>query len=270
MWKLVAAEWLKVRRRPAFIVLFLCIGGAGLFVAPMLTIMAARGKFLQEARMVLAFPQSLLMSAELISNLSLLPLVIFTATLAGSEYTGDTWKMLILRRADRYPFFLAKLIMVVFVAVALPLIAVAVWTTAGAVGASAIGLEQEALQAAPIEKALTRLAAQGVLWIFMLSASFLGAFAGRSVVGGILGGLLLLPMLQIFAFLGEEVERWLPEVHYVHISSHILGDASRLGHAQRILGADFSLTGSIVVYGLYALTFLVTAMIVFERRDLAG
>lgn len=270
MRKLVAAEWLKVRRRPAFIVLFLCIGGAGLFIVPLLTILALRGKFVDEARMALAFPGSLKMVSELIGHLSLLPLVIFTATLAGSEYTGDTWKMLILRRADRYPFFLAKLIVVATVAVVVPLISVALWTAAGAVGASVVGLEQGPLQGLPIENALTSLAAQAVLWIFTLSATLFGAFVGRSVVGGILGGLLLLPMLQIFALLGEDVARWLPEPHYVHISSQILGDSRGIADVQRVLGADFSLTASIAVFGLYAFTLLVTAMIVFERRDLAG
>ena len=250
--------------------MFLCIGGAGLFVVPLLTLMAAQGKFVQESRMALVFPDSLMMATELIGSLSLLPLVIFAATLVGSEFTGDTWKMVILRRANRFPFFLAKLIIIALVAVIVPLIAVTLWTLVGAIGASVAGLEQGPWQLMPVQQSLIKLSANAVLWTLVVSASLFGAFAGRSVVGGILGGLLLPPILQIFGLLGEEVKRWLPEVHYVHISSRILEDPSRLAHAQKVLGADFPLTGSIAVYGLYALVFLVTAMIVFERRDLAG
>lgn len=270
MGKLVAAEWLKVRRRPAFIVLFLCMGGAGLFVVPIFTILALRGTFVQEAGMALAFPHSLLTSSRLIGNISLLPLVIFTATLAGSEFTGDTWKMLIFRRASRYPFFLAKLVVIAIVAVVVPIFSVALWTSVGALGASIAGLEQAPLEALPIRQALISLSADAVMWIFIVAASLFGAFVGRSVVGGILAGLLLLPLIQILGLMGEEVARWLPEIHHVHISSHILGDPSRVAEAQKVLGGDFPLAGSIAVYGLYVLTLLVTAMIVFERRDLAG
>jgi hypothetical protein len=268
--KLMAAEWLKVRRRPAFIILFLCIGGAGLFVVPILTLLAVRGSYLDEARMGLVFPESLAMSAALIGNVSLIPLIIFSATLAGAEYTGDTWKTLIPRRARRYPFFLAKLFVILITAVVVPLIAVALWTSAGFIGASVAGLPQGALTVPPVEHALRSLAAQGVLWMFMIPASLFGAFVGRSIVGGVLSGLLLLPAVQIFGFLGDSVQRWLPEIHAGHISGAIRGDPGAIAHARDILGGEWPLTGSIAVYGAYVLLLLAIAAITFERRDLAG
>jgi len=138
-----------------------------------------------EAGLVLSFdyPLGLLFGPQLLNQLGTLMLVVFGASLIGTEYRFDTWKNLLTRRAGRVPFIVSKWITLV-IAVVLGVVAVALWgqmlgtLVAGAGSASTTS----------VGDVLAQVAVYGLGWLVAGTIGMLGAVLGRTTVAGIILG----------------------------------------------------------------------------------
>ncbi len=101
MFSLLQADLLKTRKRAmGWVMLVLMVFFIGLVM-----ILSA---LTSPATITYAFPYGLLAEGQTINSLGALMMVIFGATLVGSEYGYDTWKSLLTRYHGRVAFMLSK------------------------------------------------------------------------------------------------------------------------------------------------------------------
>jgi ABC-2 type transport system permease protein len=219
--RLVAAEWLKLTRRPLtriLLALFLALLVLQLAVYATVVAMHARGLTqlgpgfgraeLAEYRLRATFPGLLGAVFAHLNGLGGIFAVIFAGAAMGSEFDWGTLRTQLARTPDRVAFLVAKLTTIMLVLAAGAVATLAVGLVAGAAIGAATGgpMLPDVATLAGIPFAVVR--ALFVLLPYVLVAVCFATFR-RSLLFGVAGGLIYLVgeagigALSVFALLGE-------------------------------------------------------------------
>lgn len=266
---LMGAEWLKASKRPMHRLLLLLVGATGLAYCLFMAMRAGAEPAAREsARDVLTWPYILNPALDVLQFFGRLAAIILAASIVGSEYGHDTWKMLLPRRPGRGVFLGAKLA-VILGALALGVVVVsASYAVPGVVSSKALGL----VPTTPgrLDVMAWRYVCLGLDLTFFATATLLAAVLTRSAFGGILLGM----ALMIFLGLVSDAEPWLvralPTAHLMNLQAHLTENARLLALTQKSFAGEMSVSASLAVWALYVCGFLGAALGLFRRRDMAG
>jgi ABC-type transport system involved in multi-copper enzyme maturation permease subunit len=204
-----------------------------------------------------AFPNGLLVGAQLLTQLGGLMMIVFGATLAGSEYGFDTWKNLLTRRPNRAAFILSKWV-VLAVALLIGSVALPLWSQA--LGLAFGGwLPAVAAPEAPLGLVVLQVVLGALAPLVAGTIGIFGAVLGRSSVGGIVVGIAWMIVDAIVA-------QFLPAG--LKLISFSVANAS-LGANLAGAEAPFGLVASLLVVVAYVAVPLIGAMELFRARDMA-
>lgn len=206
------------------------------------------------------YPMGLLVGPSILNQFGPLLMIVFGASLVGTEYRFDTWKNLLTRRAQRVPFIISKW-MTLLLAVVLGVAAVAVWSqTLGAVLGTG-----SSFGAMSLSSVLAQVGVYGLSWLVAGTIGMLGAVLGRTTVAGIILGVVWLigegiaaPLLQL-----SERVAWIAKGLYTSASASLLSHASGAP-------AQLGVLHSSIVTAAYLIIPLAIAAYVFHKRDMAG
>jgi ABC-type transport system involved in multi-copper enzyme maturation permease subunit len=206
------------------------------------------------------YPQGLLVGPSRLSQFGPLLLIVFGASLIGTEYRFDTWKNLLTRRAGRVPFILSKWV-TLLLAVVLGVVVVSVWSQA----LGALLGTQSSADTISLGSVLAQIGVYGLSWLVAGTIGMLGAVLGRTTVAGIILGMVWLIGEGIAAPLVQLSERvaWIGDGLFTNASASLLAHASD-GVAQ------FSLLHSGIVAAAYLIIPMVISAYVFHKRDMVG
>ena len=257
MTSLLRADLLKTGKRPmGWSMLAISLALVGL-------VMVLFARFAPpEAGLVISFdyPLGLLFGPQLLDQLGTLMLVIFGASLIGTEYRFDTWKNLLTRRATRVPFIVSKWITLV-IAVVLGVVAVALWSQ---VLGALLGTGSDG-GAMSLSSVLAQVGVYGLGWLVAGTIGMLGAVVGRTTVAGIILGVVWLIGEGIAASLVQLSERvaWIGDGLFTNASTNLLAYAGNTP-------AEWSMLHSGIVAAAYLIIPLALAAYMFHKRDMAG
>ncbi len=289
MLNLIAAEWLKLVKRPlslvlliVFLVLLLVqIAGQAIFVG--LLIHAAEGSNLAiqagEYRHRSVLPGVIGSAFGHVNGLGGIFAIILTAAAMGSEYSWGTLRTQLVRNPGRTSFILAKLLAILGILAVAMIVSIGVAILAGVIagfflpGTGDIGL---ALIAVP----MAALRALIVLLPYVLLTLWL-TIAGRSLLIGVAGGLVYLVFeggfgaLAIFAQL-DGVWRVIYNLTIgQNINTLVVQNSHDFGLRPEIISpraveALPPIWQALVVVFVYSSAFLAMAIAVFRRHDVGG
>ena len=251
MMSLLRSDLLKTRKRAAGWAM-LAIGAALIALGLVITIFAPADGDLPS----FAFPGGLLFGAQVIGQLGSLMMVVFGATLVGSEYGFDTWKNMLTRRPGRVAFILSKWITLAL-GLLIATIALPLW--AQALGAALGGLLPASTSVAPpLGTALLQVALSALAPLAAGTIGVLGAVIGRSSVGGIVAGIAWLIVDAVLAsILPGGLKLLSLNVALSSFGMNLVGEA-----------APFGLLPSLLVVAAYLVAPLALAAYLFRARDM--
>ncbi|XXF75096.1 ABC transporter permease [Myxococcaceae bacterium GXIMD 01537] len=266
---LLGAEWLKASKRPMHRLLLALVGATGLAFCLFMALRAAAEPAAREsARNLLPWPFILDSAVEALRVFGRLAAIILAASIVGSEYGHDTWKMLLPRRPGRGVFLGAKLA-VTLGALALGVAVVtASYVIPGVVSSKLLGL----VPTAPGRLDLTggRYLSLFLEVAFYASATLLTTVITRSSFGGILLGMAVMIFLGVTGDAEPWLARALPSAHLLNLQARLTEDTRMLALSQRSLGGEVSTGTSVAVWAIYVSAFVGTSLALFKHRDLAG
>jgi ABC-2 type transport system permease protein len=203
------------------------------------------------------YPSGLLVGAQVLTQLGGLMMIVFGATLIGSEYGFDTWKNVLTRRPGRAAFIVSKWVVMALAlligAVLLPLWAQVLGSAFGGM------LPASAAPAAPLNIVLIQLGLSVLAPLAAGTVGVLGAVLGRSSVSGIVAGIVWMIVDAVLA-------QFLPES--LKLISFAVASAS-LGANLTAGAAPFSLLASAIAVVAYVIVPLAAAAYLFRSRDMA-
>ncbi|MBK9712601.1 MAG: ABC transporter permease [Kouleothrix sp.] len=204
-----------------------------------------------------AYPSGLLMGAQVLTQLGGLMMIVFGATLVGSEYGFDTWKNLLTRRPGRAAFILSKWI-VLALALLIATVVLPAW-------AQALGflfgdvLPPAAAVDLPLGAVLMQVGLSAVMPLVAGTLGVMGAVIGRSSVSGIIAGIV---WMIVDVVLAQLLPGGLKLVSF-NVAMSMLG-ANLAGQT-----APVGLLPSLLVALAYVIVPLGVAAYLFQRRDMA-
>ena len=293
MLNLIRAEWLKLTKRPltwVLLAIFLALlipQVVSLFMLVHLAQLlglgdggAVRGVQIEEYAHWIVFPGLFGSVFAHINSLGGVFAVILAAGAMGSEYGWGTLRTQLARDPDRVRYLIAKLLTLLgLLAVAMVLDLV----LGSALGAALGLLVGEVGAPAASDLAALPLAILRALYVLLpyvlLTLSF--AIIGRSVLVGLAGGLLYLVFeagfgtLAVLQVLGGVWQTIYNLTIQRNINSLTVLNLRAFGlHPERLTSPDLFQTPSslqaTLVIALYSAGFLVTALYLLRRRDVAG
>lgn len=221
---------------------------------------------------VLPFPNCLTMVAQIAAMVGPLVAPVFLAHSIGSEYSGDTWKMILPRHGSRLAFLITKLGIAVVGMILVLLVMTVVGSSIGWLGSTLIGLTP-----APDETVVQvgdyALGIAVTVFPMLLygSVALLVAIATRSALGGALVSFF---GLQTIALLSPLYGRLAMVMPYPHVPNIIerwsFRDVETLNRVTQELGMPTSPLVSMGIVLAYCTAAVVGAGWVFVRRDMAG
>lgn len=273
MMNLWRAEWLKTYRRPAnwgilgisllvLIIVYAIIIGMALYEGQNSLTYA-------EVRRQLAFPSGMGAAMQVLSALGSLLSIVFVANIIGSEYTRDTWKMILPRRGNRLVFLSTKLLMGLFcmallIVTMLVLGQVLAWVGVALLGGEFGGAGSLAEQLKGVVSTLMDMVFYGVL-------TLVAAVATRSTIGGIVVGFVSSQILGVAAFLSTVAAKILPVAHLQNISAQWVFKQPEMNmQINQMFGGPISPMVSLAVVLGYIAVFIAVSIWMFKSRDMAG
>lgn len=269
---LLRAEWLKATRQgmSRVVAALLLVFSALIPLALVLTVLGKGPQTsLQKSYDQLAFPQNILTSLGVISNIGFLIVAVLISAVVGSEYGLDTWKNLLIRKPGRARFILAKLAVTwpLLIAAFLTMLAVAqglalVGQALVAPTATSLGLTTNSLTA---DQFLAAFNPQAVYLLidFAITASLAIFFTvlGRSSVAGVL--------ITLVWTIGDGVStRLLPDALSQFSFQKNLN--SLTSNMQKSGSGPIETWQSLLLLAVYFAIPLVAGLVIFQRRDMAG
>jgi ABC-type transport system involved in multi-copper enzyme maturation permease subunit len=257
MTSLLRADLLKTGKRPmGWSMLGSSLALLTLFMVVVAYVVPADGPVPINFR----YPQGLLVGPSILNQFGPLLMIVFGASLIGTEYRFDTWKNLLTRRAGRVPFIVSKWI-TLLIAVVLGIVVVSVWSQ----GLGALLGAESSTNTMSLNSVLAQIGVYGLSWLVAGTIGMLGAVLGRTTVAGIILGVVWLIGEGIAAPLVQLSERvaWIGDGLFTNASASLLSYASDAP-------ARFSLLHSGIVAVAYLIIPMVIAAYVFGKRDMAG
>lgn len=288
---LIAAEWLKLTRRPLIWVLLAIFLGllllqfATQFVFASLVSRGGDGRAVSaqvaEYQRRTALPGVIGMALGHVNGLGGIFAVILAAGALGSEYSWGTLRTMLARRPERSAFLLAKLAAIMLLLLAATLLTVAIALPLGWLGGAIMpGGDAGSLGTALLALPVAVLRALFVLLPYVLM-TLCFTIAGRSLLAGAAGGLVYLVLeggLGGLALIAELGEGW-QAAYNLTIGQNINTLAIQNSH-------DFGLRPELItpvdlatlpppwqatlVVLVYSLSFLGSALLLLRRRDVGG
>lgn len=271
---LVLAEWLKIRKRwvnRSLVLISLAIV-VGTYVVFMIMMSSDPVKYGAMVTGSITMSNSFSAAGKLFSAVGVLFAIVFMATNVGSEYTSDTWKMILPRYGNRLSFLATKIVggmigmVVMFIVVTVVSIAFA-WLAFFVLGLPPekfydyVNLGDQFLVATiPMLQML-----------FYATLAMVATIMTRSITGGIIAGILFPQLLGLLGYISKSIIVYLPFQHVENIRSQwvtknqVMTDAITAMFGQYI-SPELSL---LIVVGYMAL-FAVGAGYIFRKRDIAG
>jgi len=269
---LLAAEWQKTWRRRMHALVVGVPLAIGLVWALYMVVEAAVDPSLRDRLAeYMPWPAVLLRGKSMIAFLTKLTAVLLTASIVGSEYAQDTWKMILPRGPTRGAFLLTKWVLAVAcsVGVVSAMLLLACWPPAWM--ARHLGMTSSlsgAMTAAPaVNATIAVLYLQAVLFV---SIALLAATVTRSTLGASALGLLMMFVIEQLAGIRPWLAWVLPSVHVQNLEARLANDNSLLDRAESAFEAEVPALTSAAVLGVYIFGTVVLAMLVFRRRDVAS
>ncbi|KPL83682.1 ABC transporter permease subunit [Herpetosiphon geysericola] len=278
MWNLFRAEWTKTYKRPANIGLFLVTLGIILLgFLGMVGISLYEGmdsQFAEQIRQLTLFPTSLQVPLIVLSQLGSILAIVFMSNSIGAEYTNDTWKVLLPRRARRSDFIIIKVVicllfMTLLIAISLIFAALLGVLVNLIVGGDISNLEQ--FSASELFKSLVPIFMQLIVFS---SITLLVTMASRSTIMGIVFGIVGNTIFSVAASLSKLAAKILPNLHISNLEANWLYDGEQktevIKRIDMAFGTPISLTTSLIVVGAYIFGSIIIGLVLFQRRDMAG
>ena len=277
LWR---AEWLKTRRRPANLgilaVMILLVVGITLIWAFYALSQGKTSEEAVEALQAFAFPGAISFSLMIIGGLGWILGIIFMANSVGSEYSRDTWKMILPRQGSRIAFVLVKLLIgLAFMALLIVLTMVAA-QIAGWLGVLLLGgsfTSTEAFSLSAFFQSLVPILMQIVLFACV---TLVAAVVTRSSIGGIVIGFVAYVVFNLAA-ISTIAARIVPTTHLDNLNIHWLygslpADVQTMMREQMTdtFGMEISVTTSLLVVLGYVVGCVALALFMFKNRDMAG
>ncbi|HEY1013719.1 MAG TPA: ABC transporter permease [Herpetosiphonaceae bacterium] len=273
LWR---AEWLKTRKRPAnigMIIVMLAVLAMAVLAFTGLALWNGDPDMnhLENARSVLPFPGGALLAANVLAGFSALLAIVFVANTVGSEYSRDTWKMIIPRQGNRLSFLLTKYLLGVVVIVAATFALMAITQVLAWLGALVLGID---LVSADIGGMLStqgsEISAMLADMLFFSTFALLVTVASRSTVSGIVIGFIGMVLMKAIPGLSRYLALTLPTVHIDNVLGHWANMPTRVMGAEAAFHRVISPWSSLAVVLGYMALFIGVSCLLFKRRDMAG
>lgn len=256
MLHLIRADLLKTRTRPmGWMMLALSVILVSLFIVLNRVVGGVPAE-------PVGWPTALFLGPRFIGqSVGGMMLIIFGASLPGTEYGYDTWKNLLTRRAGRGTFVVSKWVTLLLSAL-LALVILAPLSLALALAAGVARLDGPALPGPAM--AVGAIGIQLVSLVVFGGVALFGAVAWRSTVAGIICGL----TWMVADGLGAILPR-MPEAARGLLYS--VNEENLLRHLGMIPEAPhYPLGQSLLLSALYLALPLAGAALIFRRRDIVG
>ncbi len=277
LWR---AEWLKTRRRPANLgimaVMVLLVVGITLIWAFYALSQGRTSEDAAEALQSFAFPGSISSSLTIIGALGWILGIIFMANSVGSEYSRDTWKMILPRQGSRIMFILIKLLIGLAFMALLIVLTMLAGQIAGWVGVLLLGgsfTSGEAFTFAAFFQSLVPILMQIVLFACV---TLVAAVVTRSSIGGIVLGFVAYVVFNLAA-ISTIAARIVPTTHLENLNIAWLYTSWPADMQTRMreqmtsrFGMEISATTSLIVVLGYVVGCIALSLFIFKKRDMAG
>jgi ABC-2 type transport system permease protein len=227
------------------------------------------------AQELLKFPHGFRLPLMVLSELGVIIGLVFMANSVGSEYSGDTWKVVLPRRGRRTDFLVSKMASALFFLAGLTLAALALGQVLGLAGAALVGdglLSADSFSPVELLSSLTVV----LLKVAVFAAlTLLVTVLSRSAVLGIVFGFVCTVTFGVAAGFSSFAARVLPSMHLVNLQAHWLpgkdtAKAALLAQVSEAFGTEVSAAGSALVVAGWIVGCVAIALAVFQRRDVAG
>ncbi|MEW6734166.1 MAG: hypothetical protein AB1489_22765 [Acidobacteriota bacterium] len=271
LWR---AESLKTFKRPANLIMVIFIPLLGFFYygAIFFNALAYGGQYLTDAQATLPFPKSFEVVVGTVAGFAKLMAVVFIANNVGSEYNQDTWKMILPRHGNRIAFLITKLFSALIAMIIFVVSAIGCWLLFAWLGALALNINAALPTPSTLIMAQLKLVVLSIMdMVFYGILAFMATVITRSVVGGILFGLIALFGLEILGQMAtNNVALMLPSVHMNNIDARWLMNPRLIRMITSQLGQDVPIKASLLVLSGYISLFISATFYLFRRRDMAG
>jgi ABC-type transport system involved in multi-copper enzyme maturation permease subunit len=277
LWR---AEWLKTRRRPANLgimaVMVLMVVGIT-FIRAFYSL--SQGTSSEEAINSLhdfVFPNAVMFALLIVGQLGWILGIIFMANSVGSEYSRDTWKMILPRQGSRIMFVVVKLLIALAFMLLLILVTMLAAQIAGWLGVLLLGgsfSSTTAFSLATFSQSLVPILMNIGLFACI---TLLAAVVTRSSIGGIVIGFVVYVVFNL-ARISTIASRIVPVTHldnlnrtwlYTHFAAE--DQAQAQANVTEQFGMQISPTTSLIVVLGYVFGCIALALFIFRKRDMAG
>ena len=264
---LVRAEIVKMRTRPIPVYSALAVVGLAIF-APLVIVGLAVINPVEYASVCaywLSFPNSLFGYGQVLGVGGGLITCLVAADTIGSEYSSDTWKLILPRMRGRWTIVLTKLGLTVSLSTFFVMGGAVLYCFAGYLCLSFRG--EVATYAVGTAPQLTKLACQVVELEFYSILAFCVALVSRSTVVGLVAGLFVPLLLPTFTF--GRISYVMPDVHFMNILDHLVAP-SQLIYVDVLFGARVHpVISAVVLVGLASIAVAAAGWL-FSWRDIVG
>jgi ABC-type transport system involved in multi-copper enzyme maturation permease subunit len=258
------SEWLKSRSRPleqytAVIAIVLGV------LIPAVMIFASRQSvpLRKGALAALAFPSSVASARTMLGIVGPLFAAALGANIAGAEYQYGTWPWLLVRSAGRGRLFMAKLVIGAIHVIGRAALGVLTFTLIGALicvleGSPVRGEARETMNL--LYSFITVLGTMA----FAAAIALMVTMASRTMILGVLTGVLALPVLEQLRF--KETALWNYYGHLQNVELYLSGLPRTM--LLRRYEFDLSVSTSIWMLVLEMLAVIIAAYLVFRRQEI--
>lgn len=275
---LLHAELLKARKQQINIFLVLIITFVAVFFHSWLVIAAkVNPSYIKDAEVFLPYYNSLNLSVKVISFFSSIIAIVFVANSVGGEYSQDTWKMILPRYGSRIKFITTKLIVGLLAMILLYLLGVTSWLALSAFSYWLLDLNpppQVLLtlkNGLPVSNSLKTLVLEMFSMSFYGSLTLLATIGARSFPGGILGGSVSSLLMTTATIIPSKyVSLSLPSLHIANLSAQWMQNKKEIEAVAMAFRGNVSMSVSLVIVLAYITCFIITALLLFQKRDMAG
>jgi ABC-2 type transport system permease protein len=294
---LIAAEWLKLSRRPlawtllaAFLGLMLLYLGTWALVVALHTgalsggttrLEVLRPAQVAELKRQLSFPGIFGAVLGQVNSTGGICAIILAAGFVGSDYSWGTLRLLLTRAPHRGAYLLAKLVTILLGFLAAILLALLIGALLAAACSAGLGLP---MQLTARDLLLLPFAVLRSLYIILpyVMLTMASAIFGRSVLAGVGGGLIFLALdvsagsLNTFGAVNQLVRQLVDLLLQPNINTLVVLNSQLFGLDQSVLASSLDLSQlpsplhATLVIAVYCGLFFWSAYRLLLRRDVAG
>jgi ABC-type transport system involved in multi-copper enzyme maturation permease subunit len=255
MGYLLQADLLKTSKRP--------LGWGMLAVllvfATLMVLVATFGNEEIRSQISFAFPNGLLLGAQLFNQFGGIMLLALGANLVGSEYGYDTWKNLLTRHVSRPAFILSKWLVMLF-ATLFAVLVVVLWSQGVGTLFATLFAPNNPTATESSANLLPMIAVQLIQPLVLGGIGMLGAVIGRStIIGVVVGFVWLIADSLLSEVLPEALQGLTLSMNEASLTMLVTGQP-----------ALFSPLASLFVVLFYLIAPLLVAMLIFRQRDMVG